>query len=176
MTTSDMQTKNKQTVEQEHNSEEFVTIEQLRKLAYIFDQSDMVELAVKDSGSNARLVLRKATSRASAHNRPQPAAEQNTETHPTVPEQNYHTITATMVGIFHPWPGEQEKKPPIKVGDHIKKGQHIGIIQALNIANEIEAPVTGQVIEILVEDGQGVEYGQPLMTIDNCTGSKDIHE
>jgi acetyl-CoA carboxylase biotin carboxyl carrier protein len=168
MTISNTRTQhtNTQTIEKIQDSAEFLTLDQLREIMHIFDQSDVTELVVKDSGSNTHLVLRKATGRIIEHNNTQPVLEQSEVEVTTAPEQTNYTITATLVGVFHSWSGTKEKKPLIKIGDHIKKGQHIGIIQALNIANEVESPVAGQVIEILVEDGQGVEYGQPLIIVD----------
>lgn len=178
MTISNTRTQhtNTQTIEKIHDSAEFLTLDQLRELMHIFDQSDIVELVVKDSGNNTHLVLRKAADRTTEHNSTQPVLEQSEVEVTMVPEQTSYTITATLVGVFHSWSSTKEKKPLIKIGDHIKKGQHLGIIQALNIANEVESPVAGQVIEILVEDGQGVEYGQPLIIVDNSSYTLDRHK
>jgi biotin carboxyl carrier protein len=53
------------------------------------------------------------------------------------------------------------------VGDRVKVGQTLGTIQSLNVLNEVESLVAGRIIEIFVQEGQPVEYGQPLMTIDS---------
>lgn len=153
----------KKSVEQACNVEEFITIEQLQRLVHILDQSDVSELEVKHSVKKARLVLRKA----------KPLEEDSihsamphlpTEASSSI-EQTRYTITASLVGIFHPCSTSKEK-PLGMVGDSIKKGQHIGAIQSLDIFNEVESPVNGCVVEILVEDGQSVEYGQPLIIVD----------
>ena len=73
-------------------------------------------------------------------------------------------ITSPMVGTFYDAPGEGEE-PFVTVGDTIKKGQVVGIIEAMKLMNEIEAERDGVVEAILVENGQLVEYGQPLFSI-----------
>jgi acetyl-CoA carboxylase biotin carboxyl carrier protein len=69
-----------------------------------------------------------------------------------------------MVGTFYraPAPGEPLF---VEVGDRVKAGQSVCIIEAMKLMNEIEAEVSGQVMEILVQNGEPVEYGQPLMRI-----------
>ena len=55
----------------------------------------------------------------------------------------------------------------IALGDRIRVGQLVGTIQSLNVLNEVESTIAGNVIEILAQDGQPVEYGQPLVVIDS---------
>lgn len=73
-------------------------------------------------------------------------------------------IKSILVGVFY---GSPSPDAPafIKVGDTVKKGQIIGIIEAMKLMNEIECEFDGVVEEILVEDGSMVEYGQPLFRI-----------
>jgi len=68
------------------------------------------------------------------------------------------------VGTFYraPAPGESSF---VEVGDRVKSGQTVCIIEAMKLMNEIEAEISGQVMEILVQNGEPVEYGQPLMKI-----------
>jgi acetyl-CoA carboxylase biotin carboxyl carrier protein len=75
-----------------------------------------------------------------------------------------HIVTSPMVGSFYraPSPGAD---PFIQVGDTVKEGQTLCIIEAMKLLNEIEADKAGVVREILVENGQAVEYGQPLFVI-----------
>jgi acetyl-CoA carboxylase biotin carboxyl carrier protein len=79
-------------------------------------------------------------------------------------EQKLAEISSPMVGTFYraPAPGEP---PFVEVGDRVRSGQTVCIIEAMKLMNEIEAEVSGQVMEILVENGEPVEYGQPLMRI-----------
>ena len=59
----------------------------------------------------------------------------------------------------------------VAVGDIVKAGQLVGTIQSLNVMNEVETSKAGRVVDILVQEGQAVEYGQHLMTIDNAEGA-----
>ncbi|MEZ5704434.1 MAG: acetyl-CoA carboxylase biotin carboxyl carrier protein [Burkholderiaceae bacterium] len=76
-----------------------------------------------------------------------------------------HTVTSPMVGTFYraSSPGA---KPFVEVGDAIKEGETICIVEAMKILNEIEADKTGTVTRILVNNGEAVEYGQPLFIIE----------
>jgi acetyl-CoA carboxylase biotin carboxyl carrier protein len=69
-----------------------------------------------------------------------------------------------MVGTFYRAPGPSES-PFVEVGDRVRSGQTVCIIEAMKLMNEIESEVSGQVIEILLQNGEPVEYGQPLMRI-----------
>ncbi|MBD2667050.1 acetyl-CoA carboxylase biotin carboxyl carrier protein [Richelia sinica] len=83
---------------------------------------------------------------------------------PSPIEQRWVQVQSPMVGTFYraPAPGEA---PFVEVGDRVKAGQTVCIIEAMKLMNEIEAEVSGQVMEILVQNGEPVEYGQPLMRI-----------
>jgi acetyl-CoA carboxylase biotin carboxyl carrier protein len=69
-----------------------------------------------------------------------------------------------MVGTFYRAPGPEEP-PFIEVGDIAQRGQTICIIEAMKLMNELEAELSGEVMEILVENGKPIEFGQPLMRI-----------
>jgi acetyl-CoA carboxylase biotin carboxyl carrier protein len=81
---------------------------------------------------------------------------------PAVPEG--HAVKSPMVGTFYrsPTPGAE---PFVKIGDSVKEGQALCIIEAMKLLNEIEADKSGVVKEILCENGQGVEFGQTLFII-----------
>jgi len=89
----------------------------------------------------------------------QPAA-----TAPAAEEPKGHVVKSPMVGTFYrsSSPGA---KPFVEVGQAVKPGDTLCIIEAMKLLNEIEAEVAGTVKEILVENGQAVEYGQPLFVI-----------
>ena len=80
------------------------------------------------------------------------------------PESKGTPITSPMVGAFYaaPAPGA---KPFVKVGDTVSTGQVVCIVEAMKLMNEIESEVSGKIVEICVEDGQSVEYGQVLMYV-----------
>lgn len=74
------------------------------------------------------------------------------------------TINAPMVGTFYKSPSP-EADPYVKVGDKVKNDSIVCILEAMKLFNEIQAEVSGEIIEILAEDGQLVEYGQPLFKV-----------
>lgn len=75
-----------------------------------------------------------------------------------------NVVKAPLVGTFYAAPAE-DAEPFIQVGDSVKKGQSVAIIEAMKLMNEIESDYDGTVAEILVKNGQPVEYGQPLFRI-----------
>lgn len=83
---------------------------------------------------------------------------------PSLIEQRFVEVTSPMVGTFYraPAPGEPSF---VEVGDRIRPRQTVCIIEAMKLMNEIEAEVSGQVVEILVNNGEPVEFGQPLMRV-----------
>ena len=82
-----------------------------------------------------------------------------------IPKENLHVIKSPLVGTFYrsPSPGAP---PFVEVGDMVSPGQVLCIIEALKVMNEIESDVRGKVVKILAENGETVEYGQPLFLID----------
>lgn len=90
------------------------------------------------------------------------AAQFSTTSPPT--EAKLVEVPSPMVGTFYrsPAPGEA---PFVEVGDRVKVGQTVCIIEAMKLMNEIEAEVSGQIVDIVVNNGEPVEYGQPLMRI-----------
>ena len=81
------------------------------------------------------------------------------------PAETGHVVKSPMVGTFYraSSPGA---KPFVEIGDTIKEGETICIVEAMKILNEIEADKSGTVTQILVDNGQAVEYGQPLYVIE----------
>lgn len=73
-------------------------------------------------------------------------------------------VKSPLVGTFYSAPSE-EAEPFISVGDSVKEGQVIAIVEAMKLMNEIESDFSGKIAEILVENGDTVEYGQPLFVI-----------
>ncbi len=73
-------------------------------------------------------------------------------------------VKSPLVGTFYAAPAE-DAEPFVKVGDSVKEGQVLAIVEAMKLMNEIESDFTGTVKEILVENGQGVEFGQALFVI-----------
>ena len=89
----------------------------------------------------------------------QPVVEQM-----NVPVSDAQTVKAPLVGTFYAAPSE-EAAPSVQVGDQVKKGQTLGIVEAMKLMNEIESEYDGVVVEVCVKNGAMVEYGQPLFRI-----------
>ena len=79
-------------------------------------------------------------------------------------ENTGNMVTSPLVGTFYAAPAE-DTEAFVKVGDTVKKGQVLAIVEAMKLMNEIESEFDGTVAEILVENAQMVEYGQPLFRI-----------
>jgi acetyl-CoA carboxylase biotin carboxyl carrier protein len=93
-----------------------------------------------------------------------PASESSASAPPTSAADDLHVIKSPIVGTFYSAPNP-EAGPFVKVGDTVEAGQTVCIIEAMKLMNEIEADISGEVVRILVENGQPVEYGEPLFAL-----------
>lgn len=93
-----------------------------------------------------------------------PTSPDNTTTHHPIPEANIHFIKSPMVGTYYK-ASSPDNPPLVKVGDKVEKNTTVCILEAMKVMNEIHAEVQGTVMEILIENGQTIEYGQPLFKI-----------
>lgn len=92
------------------------------------------------------------------------STEQSGETAEAPASESLHTIKSPIVGTFYRAPS-QESEPFVKLGDHVDSDTVVCIIEAMKLMNEIQAEVAGKVVKVFVENGQPVEYGQPLFGI-----------
>ena len=83
----------------------------------------------------------------------------------TKQDEEYKIIKSPMVGTFYLKPSPNAE-PYVKVGQNVKKGDVLCIIEAMKLMNEIESEFDGKIIEICVKDGEAVEYGKPLFVIE----------
>jgi acetyl-CoA carboxylase biotin carboxyl carrier protein len=92
------------------------------------------------------------------------AASEAEPPRPSAPATDLATVTSPFVGTFYraPSPGADDF---VQVGQSVKKGQTLCIVEAMKLMNEIESDVSGTIVEILVENGKSVEYGQKLFII-----------
>jgi len=155
------------------------SLEQLRELVTILNKTDITELTL-ESG-DLRLSIRKSETKvaasptnvsASALSAPviDTVQHNNVPTHSatiadSLPAKKLIEITSPMVGTFYRSPAPDEP-PFIELGDVVKKGSTVCIIEAMKLMNEIESESTGKIVEILVENTQPVEYGQVLMRLE----------
>lgn len=145
----------------------------LRKLKTLIDlvsESNISELEITEADGKVRIV--KADPHAAAPTyiaAPPMARPLATEAAPVAVAEEVapvgHTVKSPMVGTFYraSSPGG---KPLVEIGSEVKEGEAICIIEAMKIMNEIEADKSGKVTRILCENGQAVEYGQPLFIVE----------
>jgi acetyl-CoA carboxylase biotin carboxyl carrier protein len=96
---------------------------------------------------------------------PAPAAETAPAAAPVADTSNYITVRSPMIGTFYR-SSTPEKPMFVNVGDEIKPGSVICIIEAMKLFNEIEAEVSGRIVKILVDNASPVEYDQPLFLVE----------
>ncbi|MCL6523854.1 MAG: acetyl-CoA carboxylase biotin carboxyl carrier protein [Thermoflavifilum sp.] len=94
-----------------------------------------------------------------------PATTSATPPPPSPKEENYLTIKSPMIGTFYRSPSP-DKPPFVNVGDEVKPGQVVCIIEAMKLFNEIESEVSGRIVKVLVEDASPVEFDQPLFLVE----------
>ena len=92
------------------------------------------------------------------------AAEVTSPTPAAQPDAGLHMIKSPIVGTYYgsPSPGAA---PFVSPGDHVEKGQIVGIVEAMKLMNEIESDVSGEIVKVLVTNGQPIEFGQPLFAV-----------
>ncbi len=140
----------------------------IEKLAKILSENNLTEITLEDE--NCAVSLRKeATGVVQTVAAPVVAAPASAPAPVAAPAaapqvDNRKTITSPMVGIFYAAPSP-DAKPFVQVGDTIKEGDVVCIVEAMKLMNEIDAEVSGKIVEICVENGQPVEFGQTLFII-----------
>jgi len=142
----------------------------VRELALLLDETSLTEIEIERAG----LRLRVARNISVAATMPAPMAHAApvaiaaaAAPAATAPDLSKHpgAVTSPMVGTAY-WAPEPGAKPFIEVGSKVSVGQTLLIIEAMKTMNQIPSPRAGTVTQILVEDGQPVEYGEPLVIIE----------
>ncbi|MCD8510122.1 MAG: acetyl-CoA carboxylase biotin carboxyl carrier protein [Bacillus sp. (in: Bacteria)] len=164
-------------------------IQEIRELIKLIDESSIDEFKFEQNGSKITMrkeikgskiqpetvkevhtpapVYQPVTSPTVVQENEQPQVPSNqpeAEVAKTVETNNYHKIKSPMVGTFYAAPSP-EAPPYVKAGDKIKGDTVVCIVEAMKLMNEIEAEVSGEIVEVLVENGQLVEYGQELFLV-----------
>ena len=93
------------------------------------------------------------------------AEEQKAESKEAAKSEKLKQATSPMVGTFYRAPSP-DSKPFVEIGDTVKKGQILCIVEAMKLMNEIECEYSGKITSILIENGHPVEYGEPLFIIE----------
>ncbi|WP_454648068.1 acetyl-CoA carboxylase biotin carboxyl carrier protein [Bradyrhizobium liaoningense] len=142
----------------------------IRELALLLDETSLTEIEIERAG----LRLRVARNISVAATMPMPVAAAPaamtaaaSAAAPAASDLSKHpgAVTSPMVGTAY-WAPEPGAKPFIEVGTKVSVGQTLLIIEAMKTMNQIPSPRAGTVTQILVEDGQPVEYGEPLVIIE----------
>ena len=150
-----------------------MNLEEIKELIRVFGRSKLGKLKVKDGefevamqkeGSEVVVNTAPATQSVAAPvaevpAQPAPAAISVTE------ELSGEFITSPMVGTFYASPSP-DSPPFVKAGDSVRKGQTLCILEAMKIMNELEAEYDCKILEVLVQDGQPIEYDTPLFKIE----------
>jgi acetyl-CoA carboxylase biotin carboxyl carrier protein len=146
-------------------------LRKLKKLIDLVQESGIAELEITEGEEKVKIVKGGAVDVQSAAAPAATPAKPAGEGRPLAsapaeppPGQDGHVVKAPMVGTFYRSPSP-DAKAFVEVGHTIKEGQTICIIEAMKLMNEIECDATGVVKAVLVENGQPVEYGQPLFII-----------
>ena len=164
-------------------------IQEIREIIKLIDSSSIDEFSLNEEGTKLKLKKNagqvvvaeapKAVAQAVAPvAAPAAAPAPKTEAAPTAPkaeaapapkaevaaDANLHKIVSPMVGTFYQSPSP-DADVFVKVGDKVGEETVVCIVEAMKLFNEIEAEVTGEIVEILVKDGELVEYGQPLFLV-----------
>jgi len=96
---------------------------------------------------------------------PSPAAQLPKPDKPPAEDENIVIVRSPMVGTFYSAP-DPDSPPYVKVGDHVGPETTVCIIEAMKVFNQIPAESSGKIVAVLVENGEPVEYGQPLFKLD----------
>lgn len=143
----------------------------IERVVHLVEASEIGELEV-ESGEGLRVVVKKTSSAAPPPMAAQayyaPSAQQPMAAAPSVPEEviddTVEIIKAPMVGTFYRSPAP-DAPPFLEEGNVVQKSHVVCILEAMKVMNEIKAGIAGTVVSILVENGQSVEFGQPLFKI-----------
>jgi acetyl-CoA carboxylase biotin carboxyl carrier protein len=154
-------------------------IRKIKKLIELLEESGIAEIEIKE-GEEAVRISRMPVASAHPHAMPQylhmPAPAAAPVANPAAavalpaaetpkPKSNEHVITAPMVGTFYASPSPAAKAF-VEIGDEIKVGQVLCIIEAMKMMNQIEADKAGRIASIMARNGDPVEFGQPLFVIE----------
>ena len=142
-------------------------IRKVKKLIELIQESDIAEIEIHEGEESVRINRYSSSQPVAAAQTPVAAAIPAIQA--TAPEQpaelSGHVIKSPMVGTYYASPAP-DAGPFIKAGQNVQKGDTLCIIEAMKILNQIEADTSGVIQSILVENGQAVEYDQPLFIIE----------
>ena len=139
-------------------------IDEIKELIALLEESSLSVLEVKDDDKKVRLEKAQTTAAAPAAVTVNAAPVQAAPAPAAEPEDDGKTISAPIVGVFYAAPSP-ESEPYVHVGQKVKKGDVVCIIEAMKCMNEIQAEEDGEIAAVLATNGDLVEYNQPLFAI-----------
>lgn len=141
-------------------------IHEIEELIKLIENKDIMEIEYSKGDEKIRIV-RAVEITKKAGKIPQERPDEMPGTlHPDTGEENaFISVNSPFVGTFYCAPSPSEK-PFVEIGTKVKKGQTIGIVEAMKLMNAIEADADGAIKQILKKDGDPVEFGEPLFIID----------
>ena len=139
----------------------------IRELTKLLDETGLTEIEIEQDGQRVRVARNAVAAPALAAPRvaPVPAPAPEPVEAPLDPSKHPGVVNSPMVGTAYAAP-EPGAKPFIEIGTHVKAGDTLLVVEAMKTMNQIPAPRAGTVIQILFEDGQPVEFGEPLVIIE----------
>jgi acetyl-CoA carboxylase biotin carboxyl carrier protein len=142
-------------------------LEDLKSIIELLKESDITELLVEKEGTKVRIKREKMFPSIMEMPTPKTHVVRETVVEGTLEEETQRLITVTspIVGTFYRSPSP-DAQSFVDTGQKIKKGQVLCIIEAMKLMNEIESEADGILVKVLVENGQPVEYGEPLFLIE----------
>ncbi len=142
-------------------------LEELKDLLELLKETDITELQIEKNGTKIKIKREKIISSIEipVHKTTEQVVQEKIVETRAEETQRLITVTSPIVGTFYRAPAP-EADPFVEVGTKVNKGQVLCIIEAMKLMNEIESDVDGIVVKILVENGQPVEYGEPLFLIE----------
>ena len=135
----------------------------IRRYAGLMEELGLTGLEVTEKDQVIRLERTPAPQAPVGETVPPPAAPAAAAPQGAAPADTVE-VASPMVGVFYAAPAE-DAEPFVKVGDKVKRGQTLCIVEAMKLMNEIMAEVDGEIVEICVANGQVVDYGTPLFYI-----------
>jgi len=139
-------------------------LEDLKELIEYLKETDITEISIEKDGIKVKIKREKMLSPMEISVQKLGSLQEKV-TRETEEETRVITVTSPIVGTFFRAPSP-EADPFVETGSKVKKGQVLCIVEAMKLMNEIESEIDGVVIKILVDNGQPVEYGEPLFLIE----------
>ena len=148
------------------------SVEDIKEILKAFDDSKATKIEIKNEKGEQFMICQQQTKPVAVESViktevpvfEETAVAENTAPAETVKKSDGTPITSPMVGVFYAAPAP-DQEPYVSVGTRVNRGDILCLIEAMKLMNEVTAEKSGEIVEICVENGQVVEYGQPLFII-----------